>query len=72
MMECFSLGRNGFIAVTVGNTARKTGLGSGQLRNNGLEPKQLQGPLPYILEAKGTTPTPNSSQRPEGNADETK
>lgn len=51
MMECFSLGRNGFIAVTVGNTARKTGLGSGQLSNNGLEPKQLQGPLPYILEA---------------------
>lgn len=58
MMKCFSLGRNGFIAVTVGNTARKTGLGSGQLRNNGLEPKRLQGPLPYILEAEGTTPHP--------------
>lgn len=70
MMKCFSLGRNGFIAVTVGNTARKTGLGSGQLRNNGLEPKRLQSPLPYILEADGTTPHPQT--RPEGNADETK
>lgn len=58
MMECFSLGRNGFIAVTVGNTARKTGLGSDQLRNNGLESKRLQGPLPHISEAKGTTPHP--------------
>lgn len=40
MMECFSLGGNGFIAVTVGHRARKTGPSSGQARNNELEPKQ--------------------------------
>jgi hypothetical protein len=40
MMECFSLRGIVFLTVIVGNRARKTGPGSGQVRNDGLEPKR--------------------------------